>query len=96
MTTEWFDPPPYEESYDLYREMGLIRARLVALKHDIENADAALKRDYPRKPHERRLALPEMYAIMKELQAREAELEFEIKFMSIRFDMFRALSYKKG
>jgi hypothetical protein len=80
----------------LYREFGLVEAMLVRIHHAIENGDAELKREYPRKPHERRLELVDLYKQLEDLEARKAELTYEMKFMEMRLKMFQALSYKKG
>lgn len=92
----WYDPPPYEESNALYREFGRVEALIIRTHHAIENGDAELKREFPRKPHERRLELIGLYKQLEDLEARKAELTYEMKFMDMRLKMFQALSFRKG
>ena len=91
----WSEPPDYQEMNDTQKKLGHTRGLVLRVNREIEKREAVLKQDYPRKPQERIIAMEELLDQRMELQVQEAELEAELKFMNIRIDMYKTVTYSK-
>ena len=92
----WYDPPSMAQSQELYRQMGIVRGQIIRLKRTISEKEDELKRDCPRKPHERNAQLKEELDALTELEVKEVALEWEVKFTEKWIDLAKAMMYRKG
>lgn len=93
MSLTWFDCPSLEEVQSTRREWSATKGKILRLKRQIDKEDSKLKRQYPRKPHERAIELETLYDQLTELEVQEIDLDSEFKLLTMRLDMYRSNSY---
>ena len=94
----WFDAPDPTEVHATYKALAVVRGKMLRLERYIARETSKLKKEkeFARKPAERELAVSDQLDTLTEYKVEEVRLEQEIKFYDKRFDMFKALAYRKG
>jgi seryl-tRNA synthetase len=92
----WSDAPDADETIKLYKEMARVKAEILDKKRAIERVEDKLKEEFNRQPAERRKRMIELLDSLNELEVLEVQLEWEIKLVLLRVDMYKAVTYRKG
>lgn len=93
---QWSDAPDAYETIQLYKEMSRVKAEILDKKRAIERVEDRLKEEFNRQPAERRKRMTDLLDSLTALEVLEVKLEWEIKLVLLRVDMYKAVTYRKG